>query len=223
MTVSSNGANTTNSPHGANITIQESEAGGVTGMYDVVMDIPKQRPSPELSLQLNLQKSETCWEVPGWQLAVGYSLFGLGLALCNLLAPQHASKVCTAASPVPILCLLLQALTSRQDTTQTVWIQCGLVLSACALPSACVFWSLHLAIPLVLVLSFSVFQCLRHRDVLACTCLTGVCLALLLALPMPILILESKWGMTVAMFFACVLCFLAGLGNGGVGFQIKLF
>jgi hypothetical protein len=98
----------------------------------------------------------------------------------------------------------------------------GLVPSAFTLPSACVFWTLHLAIPLVFVLTFSVFQCIRHRDVLSWVCLAGVCLALLLALPVPVTILEPRWGMTVATFFAGVLCFLAGLGGGRVGFQIKL-
>lgn len=100
------------------------------------------------------------WEIHGWALASGYSLFGLCLALCNLLAPQHASKVCTAVSPVPSLCLLLQSLTvveassspesSSLDRCATLG-SVGLLLAACALPSACVFWSPYLAIPLILV------------------------------------------------------------------------
>lgn len=167
-------------------------------------------------------ETENAWGIPGWALSAGYSFFGLGLALCNLLAPNHTGKVCTAMSPVPALCLLLQSLSAMESNRQVVLGSLGLLLAACALPSACVFWSLHLAIPLMLVLSVSAFCCVRHRDVVAWICLFGACLALLLALPMPMQLLEPKWGMTVSIFFVCVLCFLAGLGVGRVSFLIKV-
>ena len=222
MTVSSNTLNTGLSAQSQLQNLQCTE-----GMCDVVMDIPKRQiPPPE-------PVTECYCEAPGWLLAVGYSISGLGLALCNLLAPQHASKVCSAVSPIPLLCLLLQALTcmdlghacSNKEQKGGLWMlgPGGLVLSACALPSACIFWTLQLAIPLVFVLSLAAFKCMHHRDVLAWVCISGACLGLVLALPVPVLqILEPRWGMTVAVFFSCILCFLAGLGSGGVGFQIKL-
>lgn len=150
------------------------------------------------------------WEIPGWVLAVGYSLFGLGLALCNLLIPQHTGKVCTGTSPIPLLCLLLQALACKKGR----WVGGGLLLAALSLPSACAFWSLYLAIPLVLASSFLVL-CSMQRGVFAWVCVSGVCLGLLLPL-----ILEPKWGMTVAGFFLCALCFQSGLGCR-VGLTVK--
>ena len=200
----------------------------LSDMHDVVMDMPKRQAPAVNSAE---PRPESYWEVPGWMLALGYSIFGLGLALCNLLSPQHAGRVCSVLSPIPLLCLILQALTCvdlghipGHNKQGGLWIlgPIGLVLSACTLPSACVCWTLHLAVPLVLVLAVSVFHCNLHRDVLAWVCFAGVCLALLLALPGPVTVLEPRWGMTVAMFFAGVLCFLAGLGSGGVGFQTKL-
>ena len=168
------------------------------------------------------------YDVHGWVLAVGYSIFGLSLALGNLLAPQHTSKVCVAVSPIPFLCLLLQALAcmerDRRDIKHGLRTlgPSGLMLSASALPSACVLWSVYLAIPLVLALSLSVFVCMRHRDTPASVCLAGVFLSLLMALPAPAEILGSLWGMTVAIFFVCSLCFLAGIGSGGMAFKIKI-
>lgn len=229
MTVPSNSGNPNpNNSNNSNNPIPDgAESWPETGLYDVVMEIPKQSRAALTPVTPEPTGRGCHWEVHGWLLAVGYAVFGLSLALCNLLAPQHTSKVCTGVSPIPFLCLLLQALTCMDyDKSDKIKIWAlgpgGLILSASALPSACILWSLYMAIPLVFVLSLSVFYCMRHRDVLACVCLSGVCLSLLLALPAPIQILEPRWGMTVGMFFACILCFLAGLGSGGVGFQIKL-
>lgn len=172
---------------------------------------------------------KTRWGVPGWALSVGYSLFGLGLGLGNLITPRHTGLVCVALSPLPVLCLLLQSLVSlecpesdRHSDHRPLRLlgSLGLALSACLLPSACALWTPHLAIPLGLGLSWSAVACMRHRDALAWTCLCGACLASVLALPVS-QFLEPWWGLTVSLFFACVLCFRAGLGAGRVGFVIK--
>jgi hypothetical protein len=213
MTVS--GSTNFNSPN------EEADA-----MFDVVMDIPRSNKGVQSSvfpaLELNnFNLGSYNWQVHGGLLALGYTAFGMGLALCNLLAPQHTSKVCTALSPIPLICLLVQALTCMELGHRHLG-PGGLLLSALLLPSACVFWILQVSIPVVGLLSLSVFYCMRHRNLLSWVCFSGVCLCLLLAIPVPIIqILEPRWGMTVAMFFACILCFLAGLG-GGVGIQIKL-
>ena len=215
MTVPSNqGIGSLNHP------ITDESRPETNGLYDVVMEIPKQ------SRAIPVQPELIGIEVSGWLLAVGYAVFGLSLGLCNLLTPQHTNKVCTGMSPIPFLCLLLQAFMRIEsidsDKREILLIGPGcLIISASILPAACIIWSLYLAIPLVLVLSLSVFYCMRHRAVLPCVCLAGVCLSLLLALPAPIQILEPRWGMTVGMFFLCILCFLAGLGAPRVDIQIK--
>lgn len=183
---------------------------------ETVIEVPK-LPKPQES------STEHCIEVHGWALAAGYALFSLGLGLCNLLAPQHTSRVCTASSPIPLLCLLLQSVVCLDRRYDRVLGSIGLVLSACAIPSACLFWSLYLSIPLVMVLVASVLCCMRQRDLYSWVCVCGACLALLFALPVPIQLLDPKWGMTVSVFFACALCFLAGMGVGRVGFMIKIF
>jgi hypothetical protein len=206
---------------------EQPEGGSVEpvglAFHEVVLDVPKQKPEPSIA-----RNSEIELEVPGWSLAVGYSIFGLCLALCNLFAPQLTGRVCTSVSPIPCLCLLLQFLACQDhiccELGRGVCLVsgAGLVLSALLLPSICAFWSPGLAIPFVLVLSASVFNCLRRRDVLSWICLAGVCLALLFAAPLPFpRVLDPVWGVTVAVFFACVLCFLAGLGVGRVGLRVK--
>jgi hypothetical protein len=177
-------------------------------------------------------QAERSWEIPGWALSVGYALFGLGLAMCNLLSPHHAGKICAAASPLPVVCLTAQSLAVMVNCRQRHqnysgpnggMIGCfGLILSALLLPSACAFWSLHIAVPVVLVLSLSVFACLVHRDVVAWVCLCGVGSAILLTLPSPMHLLEPRWGVTISVFFASILCFLSGLGLGKFTFSIKI-
>lgn len=154
-------------------------------------------------------------------LAVGYTFFGVSLALCNLITPQQAGRVCTAISPVPVICLLLQSLTCNPRRPAGLMASTGLALSAGFLPAVCAYWSHSIAIPFVLVLSASTFSCVRRRDALHWICMSGVWLSLLLALPLPVQVLEPRWGMTVSIFFLCVLCFLAGLWGGRVGFSIK--
>jgi hypothetical protein len=193
------------------------------GLYDVVMEIPKQSRAIQPIQQIQPISEPTGIEVSGWLLAVGYAIFGLSLGLSNLLTPQHTSKVCTGMSPIPLFCLLLQALVCMDiDKREIRFIGPGcLIISASIIPAACIIWSLYLAVPLMLMLSLSVFYCMLYRAVLPCVCLAGVCLSLLLALPVPIQILEPRWGMTVGIFFLCILCFLAGLGVPRVGIQIK--
>jgi hypothetical protein len=180
------------------------------------MNVDSDTPIPSVEAVIEVPKpktqEESSIEVPGWVLAAGFTLFAMCLALCNLLAPQYAGRVCTTASPIPVLCLLLLSLHRQVGAP-------GVVISALLLPSVCVWWNLYLSIPFVLLLSVSAFACIRQRDILAWVCLFGACLALLLALPVQLL--EPKWGLTVAIFFSCVLCFLSGLGVGRVGLTIK--
>ncbi len=156
---------------------------------------------------------------------MGYTAFGVGLALCNLLAPQYTSKVCIALSPVPFICLLVQALTCMELGYRHLG-PGGVLLSACRLPYVCVLWSLHFSIPLVCLLSgsLSVFYSMLHRDVLSWICLSGVCLCLLLAIPVPILqILDPRWGMTVAMFLLVYFAFWRGWAVGELESRLNCF
>jgi hypothetical protein len=209
-----------------------------TNMQDVVMDIPRQsniklslepimQPAPNHILP-GRQSSEHHWEIKGWILSLGYSVFGLSLALCNLFSSAQTSRVCTILSPIPMACLLLQALFCvdygmRQRNTTYLEVWC-LVVSALIIPTVCVSWSLYMSVPLTLFLSLSAVSCVRQRGVLVWVCLSGVFLSLVVVAPTPILhFIEPKWGMTVALFFLGVLCFLAGMNSGGVEMKIKYF
>jgi hypothetical protein len=201
-----------------------------TGMQEVVMDIARQ-PTLKLSMEplvpnRQVFENHSSWEVKGWTLSVGYSLFGLALALCNLLSTASASLVCTVMSPIPMACLLLQALFCadsglRQGSTSGLEVWC-LVVSALLLPTACASWNLYVSMPLTLILSLSIVSCVRQKNVLIWVCMSGVCLSLVVAIPYTVMhILEPRWGMTVALFFLGVLCFLAGVSCGGMEFKIK--
>ena len=207
---------------------------------DVVIDISSlnsRQPCMKLSLETVIQPIlgpimpgrqmlEHHWEIKGWVLSLGYSVFGLGLALCNLLTSASTSRVCVVMSPIPMACLLLQTLFCmdygiRQGNYARLEIWC-LIISALLLPTACVLWNLYISIPLTLFLSLSIFSCVRQRNILVWVCISGVCLSLIVALPTPtIQLFEPKWGMTVALFFLGILCFLAGMSQGGIEFKIK--
>jgi hypothetical protein len=182
-------------------------------------------------------------EVQGWMLAVGYAFFGVDLALCNLLAVQQAGMVCATLSPVPVICLLLQSITAMNLTAMNLTAMnptainrrhamgllgsFGLALSAASLPAMCVYWVywshwVYCFTPFLLVLSASTFSCVRRRDAMHWICLSGVWLTLLFTLPLPVQVLEPRWGLTVAVFFACCLCCLVGLGSGRLSFLIKV-
>lgn len=204
----------------------------------------------EVSRELNSIKEpeEYHCEVQGWMLAVGYAFFGVDLALCNLLAVQQAGMVCATLSPVPVICLLLQSITAMNLTTMNPTAMnltamnptainrrhamgllgsFGLALSAASLPAMCVYWVywshwVYCFTPFLLVLSASTFSCVRRRDAMHWICLSGVWLTLLFTLPLPVQVLEPRWGLTVAVFFACCLCCLAGLGSGRLSFLIKV-
>lgn len=160
-------------------------------------------------------------KIKGWMLSVGYSIFGLVLALCNLLSSAYTNRVCTAMSPIPMVCLLLQALfcmdngVGQKNTFfHEAWC---LIITATLLPTACVLWNLYVSIPLILFLSFSVVSCLRQRGLLVWGCVLGVCLSLIVATPISAVnSIEPKWSMTVAMFFLGVLCFLLSISSGGL-------
>jgi hypothetical protein len=203
-------------------------------MQEVVMDLARQ-PNIKLSLEpmmthaltpINRQALEHHLEVKGWTLSLGYSLFGLALALCNLLSTVSASMVCTVMSPIPMACLLLHALFSMESGVRHVGsynleVWC-LLISALLIPTACVSWSLYVSMPLTLILSLSIVCSMRQRNVLVWVCMSGVCLSLVVAVPTSAMnILEPRWGMTVALFFMGLLCFLAGMGYGAMEFKIK--
>lgn len=232
MTVTNNGSSATE-PLDKTSTDDKSNKSNTP---DVVIDISSlnsRQPCMKLSLEPIIQPIvsgrqmlEHHWEIRGWVLSLGYSVFGLALALCNLLTSASTSRVCTVMSPIPMACLLLQTLFCmdygiRQGCYASLEVGC-LIISALLLPTACVFWSLYISIPLTLLLSLSIFSCVRQRNILVWACMTGVCLSLIVALPTPILqLLDPKWGMTVALFFLGVSCFLAGMSQSGIEFKIK--
>lgn len=211
-----------------------------SNVQDVVMDISRQS-SIKLSLEPLIhanpnhvlsgrQGSEHTWEIKGWTLSVGYTIFGLALAFCNLVSSAYTSQVCTAMSPIPMACLFLQALFcmdqgsvhgayKRSTTAPGVWC---LVVSALLIPTACVSWNVYFSVSLILALSLSVVACQKYRGIFLWACLSGLCLALVVATPTPAVIFpDPKWGMTVALFFLGVLCFLGCVGLGVMELKIR--
>ena len=135
-------------------------------------------------------------ELPSWVLALGYALFGIALAVGNAVPLQVSGRVCAAACPLPLVCLLLQAATSPLFP--------GLVLLACALllPAVCALESLPIAVggAGLLLLSIGALTRCQRRGVLVYVSFAGAVLSL--GLPL----LEARMGLSTASFFLCVLC-----------------
>ena len=76
------------------------------------------------------QSLQTLLETPAMVVPMGYLIFWLALALCNLLHPRVTHAICIALSPLPMLCILAHAV-----GIHPVWIGWGLTLCAWLAPS----------------------------------------------------------------------------------------
>ena len=184
---------------------------------------PQQPPAPQASKDVVVEMSVPKQEgdgLQGWVVTAGYSLFGMALALCNLLSVPSAGQVCSAVCPLPMCCLMAQGLAVAAFGQRVL----GVSLFACAwaLPLVCAAWSLLLATPLVLFLAGVQAWVAWHWA--GCLCCGGLCASLALAFLGPAYGVEPRWGTTVALFFLVVLCVMASLGRLGVAraaFRVK--
>ena len=71
--------------------------------------------------------------VPGWATPVGYTLCGLGLGLCNLLAPGYIRTCANLLCPSWTLSLALHIVSDPAVRSETCWIWAG-VLTLLLLP-----------------------------------------------------------------------------------------
>ena len=152
----------------------------------------------------------------GWAIAVGYMLFGMCMALANLLT-LPCSHICVAASPIPMLCLLGQGLAVCGVDRQR---HIGVLLCLCAwpVPLVCALWSLVSAAPLLCILAAG--QCAASRHWGSVLCVFGLLSSLGLALYGPGQGLDAKWGVTLSIFFLVSLCVVSSLSGRAV-FRIK--
>lgn len=207
---------------------------------DVGVDMPRQS-NIKLSLEPLIhtspghllsgrQSSEYQWEIKGWTLSAGYTFFGLSLALCNLISSAYTSRVCVAMSPIPVACLILQALFCMDQTPNHCSYRrsilspkaCCLVVSALLVPTICISWNIYFSVALILFVSISVVYCQKQRGILVWICLLGLCLSLIVATPTHFAkFLDARWGMTVSLFFLGILSFLACVGIGGLELKIR--
>ena len=184
-----------------------AQAGPAHTNKEVVLEMqthPKQQPE---SAPEGLQ---------GWAIALGYVVFGVSMALANLLTlPQGLA--CSLACPLPMLCLWAQAFVVAGLDRRRPLLALALALCAWPLPIACSRWSV--AWPLVLSLAGLQALACRHWGGAVCFVLTGA--SLCLALSPPIQGLEPKWGVTLALFFLVGGCAMASLSGGRVVFRVR--
>jgi hypothetical protein len=164
---------------------------------EVMLDISSviSKPKQELKRKDSVVQSE----IQAWCLSLAYSVFGLSLALCNLLALQQSSgrACCGALSPLPVLCLLLQATTAPNTPTASALLLCMILL-----PGVCTLWSLPLLAAFIVLLALSMLAYCRKRGVLAYVCSSGA----VLSLGQTVLAQDPQWGVCVSVFFLGVLC-----------------
>jgi hypothetical protein len=164
-------------------------------MLDISSVIAKPKPEPKKRQDVSCMQVE----IQPWSLSLAYAIFGLSLALCNLLGLQQSSgRVCCGVlSPLPVLCLLLQAATAPNTPTASALLLCMLLL-----PGVCALWSLPVAAALIVMLALSMLAYCRQRGVLAYVCSIGA----MLSLSQTVLAQDPQWGVCVSVFFLGVLC-----------------
>jgi hypothetical protein len=177
---------------------------------DIVIDV---RPRGDPAVKMAGLEAQALLEIYPAVVPLGYFVFSLALALCNLLRPALTQAVCIALSPLPLLCILAHAI-----GIQPVWIAWALVLCGWLTPSVCALWSVvHSACFLVCLTAFAVAGCMRIAPSL---CLLVVIACTPLALYPQWTGLEPKLWMTVAVFFSTLGCATAYSGGGKIIYRV---
>jgi len=178
---------------------------------DIVIDV---RPKGESRSGGEVQSFQTLLETPAMAVPVGYLVFWLALAVCNLLQPTLTNAICIALSPLPMLCILAHAV-----GIHAVWIGWGLCLCAWLAPSVCALWSApYSAGYLVCLVSLAAAGCRRPAPAL---CLAMVVACALFSLNPRWTGLEPRIWLTVSGFFAALACATAYAGGGKIICRIK--
>ena len=194
--------------------------------WPVVEEPAQAAPAPQPQIRevvLEMQPLPACRQEPteglhGWAIALGYVLFGLPMALSNLLTLPNLGLVCSVACPLPMLSLWAQAVVvAGLDRRRPLL---GFALACCALPLPfmCSQWSLVWGAPLILLLAGLQALACRHWGGAVCFLFSfaSLCLALF-----PMGGLEPKWGVTLSLFFLVGGCVLASLSAGRVVFRVR--
>lgn len=182
--------------------------GGGAQRDDLVIDIRHRgEPKPSVEMQVLL-------DTPSYVVPVGYFIFSLALALCNLIHPLMSHAVCIALSPLPMLCILAHAV-----GIQPVWIGWGFILCGWLLPSVCALWSVRYGVGYLLCLAL--FAVAGSRRPVPVTCLVVVLICSLLALFPHWTGVESKLWITVIAFLTTLTCAAAYAGGGKIVYRIK--
>jgi hypothetical protein len=176
---------------------------------DVVIDI---RPKGDLKACVEVQTSAL--EFPSLVVPLGYCVFCLSLALCNLLRPVLSHALCTALSPIPMLCILAHSV-----GIQPVWVGWGMLLCGWLTPTVCALWSIPYSVCyLACLVSLAVAGC---RRVVPALCLCCVVVCSLMALNPQWTGLEPKLWITVEVSLSALACATAYAGGGKVIYRIK--
>jgi hypothetical protein len=175
----------------------------------------KQSPAPEIVLEISTPKEPSSLCMLGWLIPAGYALFGMALALCNLLTLSSSRMVCSALCPLPMACLALQALSFDS------WCSLLAILCASLIPLECAAWNQYAVIPYCIVLAITVTFAAQRRGVVVWVSFTGLFLTLGLALPIPALGLDPRWGVTLSLFFMCLLFTVTSFSVTKVTYKLK--
>lgn len=147
------------------------------------------------------RKKDSTIQIEGWTLSLAYVVFSLSMALYNLFTlhayGRTAAMICTGLSPVPVLCLILQAATANSVPVGMALLICALIL-----PSVCAIWILPISVVYIIALAFCMLAYSRQRGVVAYVSCTGT----VLSLAQTAVASDPQWGVSVSLFFLTLLC-----------------
>lgn len=179
----------------------------------------QQQASGDVSIELIADPSteQTLFSVPGWFIFVGYLLFSLSLALCNLFINSSAtSPVCIIASPVAMLSFLAHAF-----SIQPLYMGAGLLGSAWLLPIMCAMWSVDLSLNYIAFVGISL--ALASWRVSSLVIIVILVAFLFLSSPSMVIYhgVDSHWGISVSVFLVTLLGVLSSRHLARVTFKLK--
>ena len=207
-------------PHKSQCT-QSSQVSSNQESLDVIVEIQEVIRAP------CVKNTSNVFSLHGWMIPAGFSIFGIALALSNLIIPNHTGHICVILSPLPMLCLIFYAFLLPS------WINVSLLVCAWLIPVACSCW--HMTLSAMFSIILGCLMALSAGRALGWIFLVMLFISTSLLFPkeffnnfefatdsqfskFPII----KWGVTLCFFSLLALCIFATSTRWRVVYKFKV-
>lgn len=165
---------------------------------EMTLDISTVQVTSKPCTRVEIKVKESTLRFEKWSISLAYCIFALLVAVCTLSGQSLSGRdCCLSLSPLPVVCLALQAATATSILTGLVLLLCALLL-----PCICCIWELSFVAAYMIVLALALLAYTRQKGVFAYVSTAGA----VLALGQTAVYNDPFWGVSVSFFFLTLLC-----------------